>query len=795
MSDVDRYSYAENSQRKPKKLKKKKNKQFTVTNYVRTTPLDMVCRDPDRDLMYQKNEFGLVLPEDQVRLQMNEPENNENISSLQRSEHFHEPENYQPNISSNILQESTNDNIIRTDNDPLTDDEQVEMIQKKIKTIFTFYSSYGDRLNISNLKSSKFKRMMIDCGIADIIPKKKIDLIFYSQSKSRAAMSFESFLNALTKISQTLSFSKKGPVEGFHTLINKHMLPLYDEILKSPNYLTVSILENDLKFDEICNYVIKSVGTVLYEVYSAYFPWEIANSTIYTKLDKKSEKAYKQFINDFDICPSILTKTMSFQIWNSVINLENETYREMSESICGTKAFGKCLSFSKFVDLLVKISYLFARDSQDIPSETDLPSEIFIMLLEKLELSNGFLNLEKKTNKPHTSRTSLLPPKDVMMLIQSAKQGDSEEVISYIRQKNHKMIKKAEKMRFIQDGRIIQHNVPQVMPTHSMDKHSEYFERENQPLYEVNQLEEPQIEHVPSEPTQEDDTEQDLYEVFEMHCGLGYQTQGIDFYPAQNGYEEEKLLSSTNFIKMMNSLNSQDSSPLVQDEDIDVIFEKARFFKSQNGNESLTFDQFKFSLNLIAMKVFGYSPDGLQMLTQDYIIPLKDIVADQVTANTEHILQLMEILKDDEMIQLLELVYQTVYPYFEHYSENQELMSLSRFSQLCRDFNIFPDILPEEVVMDFFKTLSNFYCSSSGEDSQHQNLEPDMIDENLFVEVLALSALEMKFQDPQPSQIEKVIVLLDCMNNTEIAIQIYSSTGEDPNDKIKSAYPHLFQEN
>jgi len=38
----------------------------------------------------------------------------------------------------------------------------------------------------------------------------------------------------------------------------------------------------------------------------------------------------------------------------------------------------------------------------------------FACLLERMELSKGFLNLEKKTFKPHTSKTSLLLPKDVM---------------------------------------------------------------------------------------------------------------------------------------------------------------------------------------------------------------------------------------------------------------------------------------------------------------------------------------------------------------------------------------------
>ena len=35
----------------------------------------------------------------------------------------------------------------------------------KLKKIFIYYASYGDRLNTLNLKSSKFIKMMKDCGL------------------------------------------------------------------------------------------------------------------------------------------------------------------------------------------------------------------------------------------------------------------------------------------------------------------------------------------------------------------------------------------------------------------------------------------------------------------------------------------------------------------------------------------------------------------------------------------------------------------------------------------------------
>jgi hypothetical protein len=38
-------------------------------------------------------------------------------------------------------------------------------------------------------------------------------------------------------------------------------------------------------------------------------------------------------------------------------------------------------------------------------------------LLERLELSKGFNNLEKQTNRPHTSKITLLPRKEIIQIL------------------------------------------------------------------------------------------------------------------------------------------------------------------------------------------------------------------------------------------------------------------------------------------------------------------------------------------------------------------------------------------
>ena len=50
-----------------------------------------------------------------------------------------------------------------------------------------------------------------------------------------------------------------------------------------------------------------------------------------------------------------------------------------------------------------------------------MEAEMLCLLLERLELSKGFNNLEKKTNRPHTSKITLLPSRQVVASLTAAK--------------------------------------------------------------------------------------------------------------------------------------------------------------------------------------------------------------------------------------------------------------------------------------------------------------------------------------------------------------------------------------
>ena len=84
------------------------------------------------------------------------------------------------------------------------------------------------------------------------------------------------------------------------------------------------------------------------------------------------------------------------------------------------KVIGRYFTFFKFIDFLAKCAKVSYSDQNNTQLNL-IESEMLCLLLERMELSNGFINFEKKTSKPHTSKITLLPSKLVISNIALAK--------------------------------------------------------------------------------------------------------------------------------------------------------------------------------------------------------------------------------------------------------------------------------------------------------------------------------------------------------------------------------------
>lgn len=167
----------------------------------------------------------------------------------------------------------------------------------------------------------------------------------------------------------------------------------------------------------------------------------------------------------------------------------------------------------------------------------------------------------------------------------------------------------------------------------------------------------------------------------------------------------------------------------------------------------------------------------------------------------------MKILKNDDVLELLGIVHKTLYPYYEYYSDDNNLMQFKHFWNFAKDFGIFPDYLPKSKLYKFFNTLAGFYKENSKKKfhvtaSTSVNEENYFIDEHLFIELLVLCSLEVYYRDPQPSPIEKIIYLVEKMTQSSGPAIFRTRKGRNGagsgewNDfllHLKMNYPYFFE--
>jgi hypothetical protein len=89
-------------------------------------------------------------------------------------------------------------------------------------------------------------------------------------------------------------------------------------------------------------------------------------------------------------------------------------------------------------------------------------------------------------------------------------------------------------------------------------------------------------------------------------------------------------------------------------------------------------------------------------------------------------------------------------PLYVYYCDNKKLMNLNMFIKFTADFDIFPSLLSKSLLAKVFGILSNKY-------EEESKIEAMLIDEQLFVQSMALCAMEVIYQPIEPNYKEKVV--------------------------------------
>jgi hypothetical protein len=237
-------------------------------------------------------------------------------------------------------------------------------------------------------------------------------------------------LQAILKLVQ-FKYIQLDQQSGLKALLVEHMLPLYNSKARVEPVPIKRGYKLVFEFDELVHLLIRdNIGRVLYDIFKLYFAHELKGAADMVSVGKESQKALYSFSKEFDICPGLSTKSAIFNMLvddSNLVPLYAPTGQHIVSKVVGKdfdpskkgkliSIIGRYFTFYKFLDFLVQIainafSDPFFSKNRNKPL---IAAEMVILVLERMELSPGFSQIEKKSNRTHQAKATLLPKRAVV---------------------------------------------------------------------------------------------------------------------------------------------------------------------------------------------------------------------------------------------------------------------------------------------------------------------------------------------------------------------------------------------
>ena len=674
----------------------------------------------------------------------------------------------------------------------------------KLQEIFEYYCQYGERLNSKILKSHKFIKLFRESGLMDKrLDTTRLEIIYKSINKNNQ-MNFDQFLNSLLKIaSYKYNLSEKKDIKkATQKIIYENLFSLYYSIINSNSLINdintnqtntdFSLTFTNKKFENILytdlfKEILIQVVPVLFDIYKTFFTNETSISDDLNYIKNTSLKNYFTLIKNLEIIPQLLSKSTCYQIYkyetnntNSDESIKNNQnfYFEICQKIdflsmntyerSNKNIFGKYFIFFKFLRVLIKMSQItferiFNNNSiQKNDNEENInkmkPEEMFVLFLQKLEQSEGFSNFTKISNVTHNYKTTTIIPPDFSAKFEMMN-FDKEE------KQNQSQIEKEEKI----------------------DLYKKLDAYEPKYINYINEV-----------------YGKDLLNLYKTIVSFG----------DQFNFQYMKSKAFLKFLAESNLIKDKYHNFGLKLNDIDIFFIKMcllmknneQYLKQNNNNKNsnnitvnvshgeIDYPTFIISIEILSRLLLNHLPikQAIDTLIVDYILNNKEITNNKINEIEEKIENLKELQSNQEMIEILQIVHKAFYPLFIFYTkENEGLMLIENFMKFTKDFEIFPFLIGKAKLNSFFNGISQY--------SMYGKQGNVLIEHSLFVDLIALMALEMNYPNPQPSPMEKILIFIEKLSESQGPGKIVLSTGSNRQgncgnflEYFKEVYPGYF---
>ncbi len=688
-----------------------------------------------------------------------------------------------------------------------------------IKEVFEYYCQYGERLNSKILKSHKFIKLFRESGLMD----KKLDTtrleIIYKSINKNNQMTFDQFLNSLLKIASYKYnlYDKKDIKKATQKIINDNIFPLYYSITNS-NSLTDDMNSNNnanndfsltftnkkfenILYSDLFKEILIQVVPVLFDIYRTFFTNETSISDDINYIRNTSLKNYFTLIKNLEIIPQLLSKSTCYQIYkyetnnsNSDVSIKNNQnfYFEICKKIdfmsmntyerSNNNIFGKFFIFFKFIRVLIKMSQItFERifeshnkntiNSNDEEDNNKMkPEEMFILFLQKLEQSEGFSNFTKINNVTHNYKTTTIIPANFTAKFEIMNCDKEEKEKEKEKQNQNNQIEKEEKIDIYQ-------KLDAYEPKY-INYINEVYGKDLLNLYKtiVSYGDQFNFQYMKSKAFFKFLVDSNL--VKDKYHNFGLKVNDIDIF-----FIKMCLLMKNNEQYLNNNTNSHNNNN-----------NKNNMMTVNVSYGEIDYPTFIISIEILARLLFNNISikQAIDTLIVDYILNNKEINNNKINEIEEKIDNLKELQNNQDMIEILQIAHKAFYPLFIYYTnENEGLMSNKNFMKFTKDFEIFPYLIGKAKLNSFFNGISQY--------SMYGQKDSALIEHSLFVDLIALMALEMNYPSPEPSPVEKILIFIEKISQSQGPGKIALNTGNNRQSNcgnilelFKEKYPGYF---
>ena len=396
---------------------------------------------------------------------------------------------------------------------------------------------------------------------------------------------------------------------------------------------------------------------------------------------------------------------------------------------------------------------------------------MFILFLQKIEQSEGFGNFTKINNISHNYKTSnIIPPNFRIKL-----EGKNEEKKEINDNNNIIFNSNEEKID-------INKNIEQYEPKY-INYINEVYGKDLLNLYKtiVNFGDQFNFQYMKSKAFFKFLSDSNLIKNKQNNFGIKLNEIDIFFIKlCLLNKNNEKYLTQKNINTKNNNKNNNSTTVNVSYGEID-------------------YPTFIIAIEILSRYLFSNLPSkqAIDKLIVEYILNSKELLIknNKINEIEQKIENLKQLQNNEEIISFLQIIHKAFYPLFSFYTkENEGLMSLHTFMKFVKDFEIFPYLLGKAKLNSLFNSIAQY--------SSFVKKNESYIEHSLFVDLIALMALEMIYPEPEPSPVEKMMIFIEKISQSGGVGKIAMRTGNNRIgnwanfiDVFKTAYPSYFEEN